>query len=159
MSNARTCEYCGATLPSRAPQGLCPRCLVGMARLGLDPGARRGPGSPLPTAASARAPSAFRLSLPLVFGDYELLEELGRGGMGVVYKARQRSLDRIVAVKMILAGPFAGATDVGRFLNEARAVAGLQHPHIVAVYDAGEYEGQHFFSMDYVDGQSLDQLV
>jgi WD40 repeat protein/tRNA A-37 threonylcarbamoyl transferase component Bud32/tetratricopeptide (TPR) repeat protein len=93
------------------------------------------------------------------FGDYELLGEIAQGGMGVVYKARQLSLNRTVAVKMIRSGAFASKEFVQRFRVEASAAAVLQHPNIVAVHEVGVHEGQHFFSMDYVAGQNLAQMV
>ncbi len=93
------------------------------------------------------------------FGDYELLEEIGHGGMGVVYKARQTSLNRFVAVKMILAGQMAQPEYVERFHREAKSAGQLNHRHIVAVHEVGVHEGHHYFSMDYVAGRSLQDVV
>ncbi len=90
---------------------------------------------------------------------YEVLEELGRGGMGVVYKARQRSLDRIVALKMILAASHAGSTATARFLHEAKTIASLKHTHVVQVYEFGTHEGRPFFSLEYLEGGSLAEKL
>jgi serine/threonine protein kinase len=103
--------------------------------------------------ADAGASSARR------FGDYELLEQIGRGGMGVVYKARQVALNRLVALKMISAGEFAAPVLIRRFHREAEATANLQHPQIVPIYEIGERQGQHFYSMRLVDGAGLDTFI
>ncbi len=91
------------------------------------------------------------------FGDYVLLELIGRGGMGVVYLAQQKSLDRLVAIKMIKRSNEATDDDIRRFIREAQAAARLQHPHIVDVFEIGEIDGEHFFSMEFVPGQDLSQ--
>jgi len=165
VSEARTCPQCGAILQSDAPEGLCPDCL-GKLALGetvaqasspagsggvLAASANAGPGGP-----SNSQPGTVALQR---FGDYELIEEIAHGGMGVVYKARQMSLNRTVAVKMIRAGQFASKEFVHRFRVEASAAAVLQHPNIVAVHEVGVHEGQHFFSMDYVAEKNLAQIV
>jgi serine/threonine protein kinase len=103
--------------------------------------------------------SPIGIQLHTDFGNYELLEELGRGAMGVVYKARQRDLDRLVAIKVILAGRLATPQQVQRFRDEARAAAKLQHANVVHIYDAGEVRGNHFFAMEYIAGRSLADVM
>jgi len=97
--------------------------------------------------------------LPRAFGNYQLLSEIGRGGMGVVYKARQEDLDRVVAVKMILSSHLASAEQVRRFQAEARAAAKLRHSHIVPIHEVGQCNGQDYFTMEYIEGQSLAQSI
>ncbi len=96
---------------------------------------------------------------PLSFGKYELLQEIGRGGMGVVYKARQTDLDRIVALKMILSSRLASPDEVRRFYAEARAAGGLRHARIVGIHEVGQVHGQHYFAMDFIEGECLADLA
>src|SRR5687767_1964331 len=105
------------------------------------------------------APPAASASTGKYFGDYELLEEIARGGMGIVYRARQVSLNRIVALKVLLFGKFSSDEFVRRFKAEAKAAAALQHPNIVGIHEVGEHDGQRYFAMNYIAGTNLGELA
>ncbi len=146
-----TCPKCGVTLPADAPKGLCPRCLAAMnfatetVLTGADALAAQPPLSP-----AELAPH---------FPQLEIIECLGRGGMGVVYKARQKSLNRVVALKLLAPERVSDAKFAERFTHEAQALAALNHPSIVTIYDFGQAGGFYFLLMEFVDGVNLRQAM
>lgn len=149
MSDEKKCPQCGATLPPETPEGLCPACLL---RRGFETQTAGG-------AAAANVPPPTPESLASRFPQLEIVELVGRGGMGVVYKARHRGLDRWVALKILPAAAERDPAFGERFSREARALAKLDHPNIVTVFDSGEADGLFYFIMEYVDGVNLRQVL
>ena len=169
ISVIRVCRKCGAKIFSDAPEGLCTGCVLETA-LEVFPETVAGVADPGRADKLVRDESkaeplvkttakAVRSKLLGELGDYELLEEIGRGGQGVVFRARQKSLNRIVALKVIGLGQWATKAHLKRFRLEAEAAASLDHPCIVPIYEVGERDGQCYFSMKFVEGGQLDEVV
>src|SRR6185437_13368621 len=156
ISALRPCPKCGAEIPADAPEGGCPGCLL---ESGLRLLASEDEDAPTVAPKQQRTTSERLVELLGELGDYQLLEEIGRGGQGVVFRARQKSLNRTVALKVISLGQWASKAHLKRFRLEAEAAAHLEHSGIVPIHEVGERDGQCYFSMKFVEGGQLDEVV
>src|ERR1017187_9103116 len=145
----RSCPSCGAAIPANAPEGICPKCLMAAAALVTETG---------PTGGKRPEPPSLE-RLAAAFPQLEGIEFIGQGGMGAGYKVRQKQLDRIVALKVLPPGIGGDPSFAERFTREAKALAKLLHPNIVALFEFGQADGIYYLLMEYVDGVSLGQLL
>jgi serine/threonine protein kinase len=153
MNNSKQCPDCGSPVPEGGPSaGLCPRCLI-----------QQGLTSHSPTRTGGARPGHFEPPDPVELGksfpQFEILELLGHGGMGAVYKARQPALDRLVALKILAPDRVRDPAFAERFSREARTLARLSHPHIVGIHDVGQTDSLYYFIMEYVDGANLREVM
>src|SRR6266446_2952132 len=154
MSTAtlRFCPQCQRPLPANAPEGLCPQCLL--------QAAAAPPSEPrMVTTGGGIVDIGDPVAVGKCLPQFEIIELLGRGGMGVVYKARQKQLDRLVALKILPPTDALTSDFVERFTREARSLAKLSHPNIVTVYEFGESGGLYFLVMEFVDGVNLREMI